>query len=210
MYEISEVKDGAALIDMGFGRKYWIDTNDLDEDFEVVLFEDAVATDVLSDYRTQTVVPGEDTKPEFQFLQSDPEVLANMDVNPNEIARYGELQDIVIEGRGELQETGEKELLAKVFESMALLKDIFGYTVEFHEDYDVAANVELAMEQVHNLATILYHFLNDLGYEIMRSTPEETTYILEADERIPKYQGLVVMPESTAKGNPELKIGLSR
>ena len=110
--------------------------------------------------------------------------------------------------------TGETELLAKIDESMTLLEDIFGYTVEFHEDYVVAANVEKAMEQVHNLATILYHFLNDLGYEIMRSIPEETIYVLGADERIRElhnvrdyaFRGHVALPESTAEGSPDLKI----
>ena len=144
--------------------------------------------------------------PVFELLQSDPEVIANMDVNPHEIARYGELKDFVNTGLNELQGIGEKGLIAKIGESIGLIEDVFGYTVEFHEDYVVAANVELAMEQVHNLAIILYHFLNDLGNKIMVSTPEETIYILGADERIPKYEGLVVLPESTAKGDPELKI----
>ncbi len=144
--------------------------------------------------------------PELIFRQSDPEVIANMDVNPGEIARYEELKDFVTEGLYELQETGEKELLTKIGESIELLQDIFGYTVKFHKDYDVEANVRLAMEQVHNLGTILFHFLNDLGFEIMQSTPEETIFVLGADERIPKHQGLVVLPESTAKGDPELKI----
>ena len=46
--------------------------------------------------------------PEYIFLQSDPEVLANMDVNPDEIARYGELKDFVTQGLDVLQELGEK------------------------------------------------------------------------------------------------------
>lgn len=70
------------------------------------------------------------------------------------------------------------------------------------------------MAQVYKLGTILFHFLNDLGKEIMESTPGETIYILGADERIakvpeaeyPKHQGLVVLPESTTEGNPDLKI----
>ena len=153
--------------------------------------------------------------PELIFRQSDPEVIANMDVNPGEIARYEELKDFVTEGLDELQETGEKELLTKIGESIELLQDIFGYTVKFHKDYDVEANVRLAMEKVHNLGTILFHFLNDLGFEIMKSTPEETVYILGADERIgeiqevndPAYRGHVYMPESLrVKGSSELNI----
>ena len=65
-----------------------------------------------------------------------------------------------------------------------LSKRMLGYTVEFHKDYDVGANVALDMKQVHNLGTILFHFLNDLGFEIMQSTPEETIFVLGADERI--------------------------
>ncbi|MCY4071249.1 MAG: hypothetical protein OXG60_08110 [Chloroflexi bacterium] len=152
--------------------------------------------------------------PELVFLQQDPEVIANMDVNPHEIARYEELKNFVNTGLDELQGKSEKELLAKIGKSMDLLHDIFGYTFKFHDKYDVGANVELAMEQVYNLGIILFHFLNDFGKEIMESTPEETIYILGADERIakdpeaefPKHQGLVVLPESTAKGNPDLKI----
>ena len=152
--------------------------------------------------------------PEFVFLQSDPEVVANMDVNAHEIARYEELKDFVNTGIDELQEFGEKELLAKIGESIDLVQDIFGYTVEFHDKYDVRANMESAMDQVYNLGTILFHFLNDFGKEIMESTPAETIYILGADERIRQlhnvddyaFRGHVALPESTAKGNPDLKI----
>ena len=150
--------------------------------------------------------------PEFVFLQSDPEVIANMDVYPQEIARYEELKDFVNTGIDELQEFGEKELLAKIGESIDLVQDIFGYTVRFHDKYDVRTNVELAMEQVYNLGTILFHFLNDLGNEIMESTPAGTIYILGADERIRQlhdvddyaFRGHVALPESTAIGNPDL------
>ena len=135
-----------------------------------------------------------DDAPELIFLQEDPEVIANMDVNPDDISRYGELKDFVNTRLDELQGIGEKELLAKIGESMTLLEDIFGYSVEFcggnscDEEFNIEAlTIEerrLAMKQVHNLATILFHFLNDLGIEIMRSTPEKTRYILWADERI--------------------------
>ena len=102
----------------------------------------------------------------------------------------------------------------KVVQSMELIERIFGYTVQFDDTYDVGANVDLAMEQVHNLGTNLFHFLNDLGKEIMESTAKETIYILGADERIRElhnvddyaFRGHVALPESTAQGNPDLKI----
>ena len=132
--------------------------------------------------------------PELIFLQEDPEVIANMDVNPDDISRYGDLKGFVNTRLDELQGIGEKELLAKIGESMTLLEDIFGYSVEFcggkscDEEFNIEAlTIEerrLAMKQVHNLATILFHFLNDLGIEIMQSTPEKTRYILWADDRI--------------------------
>ena len=153
--------------------------------------------------------------PELMFLQSNPEVIANMDVNPDDISRYGELKDFVNTRLDELQGIGEKELLAKIGESMTLLHDIFGYTFKFHEVYDVEANVHLAMAQVHNLGTILFHYLNDLGIKIMRSTHEDTQYILGADERIRElhnvtdyaYRGHVFLPESLGdEDESELKI----
>ena len=155
-----------------------------------------------------------DDSPELIFLQSNPEVIANMDVNPDNISRYGELKDFVSTGLDELKRIGEKELLAKIGESMELLHDIFGYTFKFHKYYDVEANVHLAMAQVHNLGTILFHYLNDLGIKIMRSTQEETQYILGADERIRELQnvedyafrGHVALPESNAETDPDLKI----
>ena len=153
-----------------------------------------------------------DDAPELIFLQSNPEVIANMDVNPDDISRYGELKDFVNTRVDELQGIGEKELLAKIGESMELLHDIFGYTFKFHEKYDVEENVRLAMAQVHNLGTILFHYLNDLGIKIMRSTHEDTQYILGADEKILKlhnvedytFRGHVALPESNAEGNEDL------
>ena len=59
VYEFSKEKDGAVLIDMGFGRKYWVNTNDSDADFELHLFEDAVATDAPSGYEILPIVPDE-------------------------------------------------------------------------------------------------------------------------------------------------------
>ncbi len=50
MYEKSEQNPHAVLIDYA-GRKYWIDTNDPDAEFELVLFEDAVAIDNPTDYK---------------------------------------------------------------------------------------------------------------------------------------------------------------
>ena len=104
----------------------------------------------------------------------------------------------------QLQGIGEKELLVKIGEAMELLHNIFGYTVEFHDKYDVEANVKPAMEHVHNFATILFHFLNDLGEQIMESTVADTIYVLGADEKLRelhnvddyKYRGHVFLPES--------------
>ena len=68
------------------------------------------------------------------------------------------------------------------------------------------------MKQVHNLATILFHFLNDLGIRIMQSTPGATNYILWADEKIaehpevdsPKHGGFVALPKSTPSASRDL------
>ena len=187
------------------GRGQMVKVRDEQASYEIALPTAAERREVRERSEKQAAVFEADS-PEFIFRQNDAEVIANMDVNPDEIERYEELKDFVTKGLDEIQETGETELLAKIDESMALLQDIFGYTVKFHKDYDVEANVRLAMEQVHNLGTILFHFLNDLGFEIMQSTPEETIFVLGADERISKYQGLVVLPESTAEGDPDLKI----
>ena len=142
--------------------------------------------------------------PELIFLQSDPEVIANMDVNPDEIPAYNELKHFVNTNLVQLIGLNEEEIQMEMVQSMELIEDIFGYTVEFHEDYDVGAKVELAMEQVHNLGTILFHFLNDLGKEIMRSTSENTIYVLGADEKLQElhnvddyeFRGHVFLPES--------------
>ena len=109
--------------------------------------------------------------PELIFLQSDPEVIANMDVNPDEIPGYNELKHFVgTKLRPATIGLSEEEIQMEMVESMQLIEDIFGYTVKFHDKYDVGANVALDIEQVHNLGTILFHFLNDLGKEVMEST----------------------------------------
>ena len=142
--------------------------------------------------------------PEFVFLQSDPEVLANMDVNPDEIPGYNELKQFINSELSQLIGLSEEEIQMAMVDAMESIKEIFGYSIVFHDEYDVGANVALDMKQVHNLATILYHFLNDLGYKIMQSTPMKTEFVLGADERIRElhnvddyaYRGHVFMPES--------------
>ena len=160
--------------------------------------------------------------PEFMFLQSDPEVIANMDVNPADVPRYKDLETFVNTSLAELQHLAVENPMI-IDENIELLKNVFGYEVAFYgvdvplAEYYKEASIEYkrsAMEQVHNLATILFHFLNDLGMEIMQSTPEETRYILWADERIRElhnvedyaFRGHVALPESNAKENPDLKI----
>ena len=142
--------------------------------------------------------------PEYIFLQSDPEVLANMDVNPEEISGYNELKQFVNTELSELIGLSEEEIQIAMVDAMENIKGVFGYSIVFYDEYDVGANVALDMKQVHNLATILYHFLNDLGYKIMHSTPKKTEFVLGADERIRElhnvddyaYRGHVFMPES--------------
>ncbi len=155
-----------------------------------------------------------DDSPEYVFLQNDPEVIANMDVNPADVPRYRELEAFVNTSLAELQRLAAENPTA-IDENIELLKNVFGYDISFYgvdvplAEYYKEGSIEdkqSAMEQVHNLGTILFHFLNDLGFDIMKSTSEETRYILGADERIPKHQGLVVLPESRVKGDPDLKI----
>ena len=163
-----------------------------------------------------------DDSPEHVFLQEDPEAIANMDVNSDEIPRYRELETFVNTSLAELQRLAEENPMV-IDENIELLKNVFGYEIAFYDGDDLPADYykegsiedkQSAMEQVHNLGTILFHFLNDLGFQIMQSTPEETIFVLGADERIRElhnvddyaFRGHVALPESTAKGNPDLKI----
>ena len=151
-----------------------------------------------------------------------------MDVNPDDIPRYGELKQFVISDmeRSEYlsvlkdQAVENPEIVEKYIQ---LLEDIFGYHIAFYADDERPADFYIegsieekrsAIEQVYNLGVVLFHFLNDLGLEIMQSAPEETSYILWAQDRIeenpnsidPEYEGLVLLPESNAEVNAEFKI----
>ena len=142
--------------------------------------------------------------PEYVFLQDDPEAIAKLNVSV--------LNQFVNTKPSQLMGLSEEEIQMEMVSAMERIESIFGYAVRFHDSYDVGANVELDMEQVHNLGTILFHYLNFFGKDVMGSTKEQTIYVLGAEERIaanpaadsPKHEGLVVLPQSTAEGNPDL------
>jgi hypothetical protein len=160
--------------------------------------------------------------PEFAFLQSDPEVIANMDVNPADVPRYRELETFVNTSLLELQRLAVENPTI-IDEHIELLKNAFGYDIAFYgvdvplAEFYKEGGIEdkkSAMEQVHNFGTILFHFLNDLGFEIMKSTPEDTIFVLGADERIREiqnvddyaYRGHVFLPESIGEEEDESEL----
>ena len=142
---------------------------------------------------------------EWVMRQGPPAVTANSDVNVDEIPRYDELARFVAPN---MERAAYLELLKDeaaenpdiIRERMDLLENIFGYNVEFKQTY----SPEAAIEQVYNLASILFYFLNDLGIEVMRSTPDKTNYYLGANDELrvfhgtdqPEYRGHVALPES--------------
>ena len=142
---------------------------------------------------------------EMVMLQDHPAVIANADVNVNDVPRYDELARFVtpnMERAAYLKSLKDQavEQPEIIQEYLVLLEEIFGYNVEFKQEHAP----ESAIEQVYNLASILFHFLNDLGINVMRSTPDKTNYYLGADDELrvlheteqPEYRGHVALPES--------------
>ena len=97
-----------------------------------------------------------DDSPEHVFLQEDPEAIANMDVNSDEIPRYRELETFVNTSLAELQRLAEENPMV-IDENIELLKNVFGYEIAFYDGDDLPADYykegsiedkQSAMEQV--------------------------------------------------------------
>ena len=195
MYEFSKQKDGAALIDMGFGRKYWIDTNDPGADFEVALFEESEALE------PQPIGVNEEAHG------------GSLDIE-GEIPQWDELEIFVNTDLADLQRRAVQNP-EFIHENMALLEDIFGYDVRFHDDefyVGEGKNEEKrsAIKQIFNIASSHYHVTNTFGIEIMRTTATATIYHLGADEIVGgRFRGLVplVAGETGAFIGSEMTIG---
>ena len=103
-----------------------------------------------------------------------------------EISRWDELEEFVNTDLAELQRRAV-ENPEIIHENMALLEDIFGYDVRFHDDEFYVgegrnAEKKSAIKQIFNLASSHYHVTNTFGIEIMRTTARATIYHLGADE----------------------------
>ena len=92
---------------------------------------------------------------------------------------------------------------------MAILEDIFGYDVRFHDDefyVGEGKNEEKksAISQIFNIASSHYHVTNAFGIEVIRENATSTNYHLGADSITKtKYHGLVPL----AAGSTEAFIG---
>ena len=154
---------------------------------------------------TQTLAE-KGNQPEWVMRQDPPAVIANSDVNVDEIPRYDELARFVTSDLETLRNltVTNPEIIR---ERMELLEDVFGYNVEFKQTYAP----ESAIEQVFNLASSHYHVVNTFGIEVLLSSADETNYYLGADAVIPgdqpEHRGYVPLPQSSSVGLENAYIG---
>ena len=150
----SELNTLRVLVEIGDSR-YWIDPSDPDAKFTFVALGEHGDTST----------------------QASEEVVAI----EGEILRWDELEEFVNTDLAELQRRAV-ENPDIIHENMALLEDIFGYDVRFHDDEFYvgegkneekrSAIKQIPIPNLFNIASSHYHVTNTFGIEIMR---DETT-----------------------------------